>query len=242
MPKCNNGVDMVARATAGFNGAAYMSGSGGLGSITGTSVSLTSVTGPTGSTGGPPHNTGVLIGMVITTGTVYGVILQHTAGPPAVITVDQWYNPASASGATGTTPSTGSYVISPGSFPAVWMGLTTATRTIPSAPNADAFLTNDGTTISEVWNSGGGLNRAMPSFAHTVGTTTLTLTKTFTSTVSDPSSSTLNRIGLFCHAVNAAPSTTTTGVMLYETNLSAQAIITNNTTDNVTVTETVTIS
>jgi hypothetical protein len=209
------------------------------GSITATSLTLTSTTGPTGSSGGPPHNTGALIGMAIVMGQRYGIILQHTAGPPAAITIDQWYDPTSASGAVGSNPASGNWVIVPGCMSAAWIGLSVATRTIAAG---DPFLTNDGTTVSEIWNSGGGLNRAMASFAHSVGTSTLTLTKTFTSTGSDPASSTVHRIGIFLHAVNAAPSTTTTGVMVYETNLSYDAIITNNAVDNVAVTETITIS
>jgi hypothetical protein len=59
---------------------------------------------------------------------------------------------------------------------------------------------------------------------------------------SDPASSTVHRVGVFVHAVDAAPSTTTTGIMVYETNLSADAIMTNNGSDQLTVTETVTIS
>jgi hypothetical protein len=237
--KVNNGVDTIARQSAGFLGASYMTGAGGLGSITATSVSLTGVTGPTGSSGGPPHNTGTLIGMTISTASRYGVILQHTAGPPAVITVDQWYDPTSATGAVGSNPATGTYLITPGNFAAAWIGLTVATRTIAAA---DPFLTNDGTTVSEIWNGSGGLNRAMGSYSHTVGTATYSLAKTFTSTGTDPASSTVHRIGIFQHAVNAAPTTTTTGMLVYETNLPSDAIITNNGTDSLTITETVTIS
>jgi hypothetical protein len=207
--------------------------------ITGTSISLTGATGPTASSGGPPHNTGLLIGMAIVIQQVYGVILQHTVGPPMVLTIDQWYNPASATGAVASNPTTANWVIVPGNVAAAWIGLTVATRTIAAA---DPFLTNDGTTVSELWNASGGLNRAIAAYAHTVGAATATLTKTFTTTGTDPASSTVHRIGVFEHGVNAAPSTTTTGVMIYETNLSSDAILTNNGTDNLTVTETVTIS
>lgn len=238
MAKTNNGFDAVARQNGGFLGAAYMTGTVAA-SITATSLSLTGITGPTGSSGGPPHNTGALIGMAIVMGQRCGIILQHTAGPPMVLTIDQWYDPTSSSGAVGSTPSSGNWVIVPGNVAAAWMGLSTATRTIAAA---DAFLTNDGSTISELWNSGGGLNRAMAAWGHTVGAATFTLTHTFTTTVSDPASSTVNRIGVFQHGVGAAPTTTTTGIMIYETNLSAQAILTNNGTDNVSITETITIS
>lgn len=238
MSKSNNGIDAIARQNLGFLGAAYMTGTAAT-AITGTSISLTGATGPTASSGGPPHNTGSLIGMAIVMGQAYGVILQHTVGPPMVLTIDQWYNPASASGAVATSPTTANWVIVPGNVAAAWIGLTIATRAIAAA---DPFLTNDGTTVSELWNSGGGLNRAIAAFAHTVGAATATLTKTFTTTVSDPASSTVHRIGIFQHGVTVAPTTTTTGIMIYETNLSSDAILTNNGTDNLTVTETVTVS
>lgn len=231
-------MDAIARQNVGFNGAAYMTGTAAT-SITATGLSLTSTTGPTGSSGGPPHNTGLLIGMAIVMGQRYGIILQHTAGPPMVLTIDQWYDPTSASGAVGSSPTTANWVIVPGNAPAAWIGLSVATRALAAA---DPFLTNDGTTVSEIWNSSGGLNRAIAAYAHTVGAATMTLTKTFTTTAQDPASSTVHRIGVFIHAVNAAPSTTTTGVMIYETNLSSDAILTNNGTDNLTVTETITIS
>jgi hypothetical protein len=237
MSKVNNGIDAIAAQSANVVAAAYMQGAGGVGSITATSASLTGVTGPTGSSGGPPHNTGALIGKMLVLGARYGVILQHTAGPPAVITLDQWTDPAT--GLVGTTPATGQYVIVPGNAPAAYMGLSVATLTIAAT---HPFLTNDGTTVSEIWNGSGGLNRAIAAYAHTVGTATYTLTKTFTSTGTDPASSTVHRVGIFQHQVAAAPSTTTTGIMVYETNLSADAIITNNGTDSLTVTETVTIS
>lgn len=237
MSKVNNGIDCIAAQSAGYGAAAYLAGAGGVGSITATSASLTGVTGPSSSSGGPPHNTGALIGKSLILGARYGTILQHTVGPPAVITIDQWTDPTT--GAIGSNPATGQYVIAPGNAPAIYMGLSVATLTIAAT---HAFLTNDASTVSEIWNSGGGLNRALAAYAHTVGTATYTLTKPFTSTGSDPASSTVHRVGIFQHQVAAAPSTTTTGIMVYETNLSADAIITNNGTDSLTVTETVTIS
>lgn len=238
MSKVNNGIDTIARQVGNLFGAAYNTGTAA-GSITGTSLTLTSTTGPSASSGGPPHNTGALIGCVIVMGQRYGIILQHTVGPPAALTIDRWYDPTAPGGAAGSAPTTANWVIVPGNAPAAQLGLSVATLTIAAA---HAFLTNDASTVSEIWNSGGGLNRALGTYAHTVGTSTYTLTKTWTSTVSDPSSSTVHRVGVFVHAVDAAPSTTTTGMMVYETNLSADAIITNNASDQLTVTETVTIS
>lgn len=74
-----------------------------------------------------------------TTGLVYGVIMSNTA---TVLTVDQWYNPASTTGAAGTTPaSTALYAITPGMGVANWIGLSTD-ATAPAA--ADVLRTADG--------------------------------------------------------------------------------------------------
>lgn len=244
MAKSVNGRDCIAAQSAAFTSAAYLASAGGVASITATSASCTGITGPTGSTAsqgaGNPHNTGVLIGKMIILGARFGTILQHTLGPPMVLTIDQWTDPTT--GLVGSNPTTGQYVITPGNAPAVYMGLSTATRAIGGPPTVDTFLTNDGSAISELWVSGGGLNRALAGYGHTIGASTYTLTKLFTSTGSDPASSTIHRVGIFQHQVAATPTTATTGIMVYETDLSADAIITNNGTDSLTVTETVTIT
>jgi hypothetical protein len=234
--KVNNGIDAIAAQSGSYVAAAYLASAGGVASITATSASCTSITGPTASSGGPPQ-TGLLVGKTFILGARTATILQHTVGPPMVLTLDQWTDPTT--GAVGSNPTTGQYIIAPGNAPAVYMGLSVATLAISAS---HAFLTNDASTVSEIWNSGGGLNRALAAYAHTLGTATYTLVKTFTSTGSDPASSTVHRVGIFQHQVAAAPTTTTTGIMIYETNLSADAIITNNGTDSLTVTETVTIS
>lgn len=95
----------------------------------------------------------------------------------------------------------------------------TADATAPAA--GDTVLTSEQTT--------NGLARAQATYAHTAGTNTTTLTKTFTYTGS--SSVTLAKIGIF----NASSS----GTMGYETLLNATATVTTN-GDNVTVTETIT--
>jgi hypothetical protein len=236
MSKVNNGIDAIAAQSGSLTAASYMTGTSTT-APTATTFPMDGATMPSASSGGPPHNTGALLGKVVVRANRYGIILQHSATAATGLTIDQWYDPTT--GVVGSTPAAGQWVIAPGNAPAAQMGLSVATRAIAAA---DPFLTNDGTTVSEIWNSGGGLNRALAAYAHTVGTNTYTLTKTFTSTGSDPASSTVHRVGIFLHAVGAAPSTTTTGLMVYETNLSADAIITNNGTDSLTVTETVTIT
>lgn len=99
--------------------------------------------------------------------TVYGVIVSNTS---TVLTVDQWYDPTSTSGAAGTTPnSTGAYVILPGQNPAAWLALT-SDATSPTA--SDTTLASEATT--------NGFARAVGTYAHTAAATTYTLTKLFT--------------------------------------------------------------
>lgn len=98
---------------------------------------------------------------------VYGVIVSNTA---TVLTVDQWYNPASATGAAGTTPNaTGQYQILPGQNPASWLALSSSA----AAPtSADTTLATEATT--------NGFARAVGSYSHTAAATTYSLVKTFT--------------------------------------------------------------
>src|SRR5579859_927012 len=70
---------------------------------------------------------------------VYGVVLTNTA---TVLTVDQWYDPTSTSGAAGTTPNaTGFYNVLASLGPMLWIGLSTDATT-PAA--ADVLRTADG--------------------------------------------------------------------------------------------------
>lgn len=150
--KVNNGIDAIALQSGGLLGGAFMTSAGGV-TVGATSASLTSVTGPTSSSGGPPHNTGTLIGKTIVLGARYGVILQHTAGPPAVLTLDRWYDPTNPGGTAGSNPASGTYVITQNQ-PAAFMGLSVATLAVSAA---HAFLTNDAATVSELWSTAGGI-------------------------------------------------------------------------------------
>jgi hypothetical protein len=236
MTQSSNALDIISRQTGIFHGATYMTGTA-MGSITSTSCTLTGTTFPSNPSGTPAN--GELVGALLVTAQVYGVILTYTSTSPAAITIDQWYSPTSSSGASTSNPSSGNWVVVPAFLPAVWMGLSTSTA---AAVSTNAYLSQTGTSVSEIWNSGGGLNRAMSSSAHTVGQSTVVLTKTFTTTTADPGTSTVTTMGVFQHAVNAAPTTTTTGMMVYNTALSANAVLTNNGTDNVQITDTITVS
>jgi hypothetical protein len=105
-----------------------------------------------------------------------------------------------------------------------YLGLT-ANATAPSA--ADTSLTGEITT------AGGGLIRKQAVYAHTNGTTTATLTATFTANGTDALPVTVAKFGAF----NAS----TAGTMGLETLLSATAPYTAS-GDNMTLTDTITLS
>jgi hypothetical protein len=97
--------------------------------------------------------------------------------------------------------------------------------------NSTAPAGGDTTLTGEITTASGGLIRAQATYAHTTGTNTTTLTKTFTANGSDVLPVTIAKIGVF----NASSS----GTMAYETLLSASATL-NIVGDNVAITETVT--
>jgi hypothetical protein len=150
---------------------------------------------------------------------VYGVIISNTT---TAITVDRWYNPATPTGAAGTAPTTGQFIILPGNAPCWYMGISTAT----SVALTDIALASEQTT--------NGLGRAPATFAHTFSNSstnnTYTLTNTFTYTGSG--GVTLDSIGIF----DAASS----GIPLFTTVMSASATVTAS-GDSVTVTDTITM-
>lgn len=99
--------------------------------------------------------------------------------------------------------------------------------------NATAASAASTTLTAEIATAGGGLLRAQAAYAHTNGTATGTLTKTFTANGTDALPVTLAKIGLFDAA--------TVGTMGHETLLNATATL-NASGDNVAITETVTIT
>lgn len=102
---------------------------------------------------------------------------------------------------------------------------------IAVSANATAASASNTTLPGEITTAGGGLLRAQASYAHTGGTNTTTLTKTFTANGSDSLPVTLAKIGVF----NASSS----GTLGYETLLNATATLTIS-GDNIVITETVT--
>jgi len=123
---------------------------------------------------------------------VFGVIVSNTA---TVLTIDQWYNPAT--GAAGTTPNaTGTYCIIPGQFPAPYMAVSS---TVFTPANTDTTLSGELTT--------NGFTRALGTWAHTAAASTYTLTHTWTAS----GTQTINNEAQF-----GAVNTTAGGVMPFE--------------------------
>lgn len=194
---------------------------------------ITSDTGTSGTAGNAPTATTLTdttkawttnqwAGHTVTTGGVIGVVLSNTA---TVLTIDRWATPGSLGGGAAGTPAGGAtYVVTPGNQPATWIALTANTST-PSTGGSDTTLTGEITT------AGGGLIRASAVYAHTAGTNTYTLTKTFTANGSDTLPVTIAKIGVF-QGQNG-------GRLLFETLLSTTATLSAS-GDNVQITETVT--
>lgn len=153
----------------------------------------------------------------VTTAPVYGNIVSNTT---SVITIDQWWT---VSDGTGTTPgSTNALHIAPGGISACrFMALTT---------NASAASASNTTLAGEITNNGAA--RALATYAHTYGNSTLTLQKAFSITGTITA---IHRAGLFT-ALTAAGA----DPMIYETVLNVDATVANG--DTLTVTWTGTLS
>jgi hypothetical protein len=121
----------------------------------------------------------------------------------------------------GTTPgTTANYAIYPTCRPR-WMGLT---ENASAASASNTALTGEITT--------GGANRQLATYAHTGGTNTYTMQKTFTISASFPA---IHRMGMF-----TASNTTAGGIMVFEAVLNADANVISG--DSLQVTQTVTLS
>lgn len=99
--------------------------------------------------------------------------------------------------------------------------------------NSTSPAAGDTTLTGEIATASGGLIRAQATYAHTNGTSTFTLTKTFTSNGNDSLPVTVAKVGIF----NAASG----GSLVWETLLGTTATISAS-GDSLTVTETVTVS
>ena len=149
----------------------------------------------------------------LTTAPVYGNIGSNSA---TVFTIDQWWNAADG---TGTTPAaTNGYMAVPSCTPR-FMALT---ENAAAAAATDTALTGELTT--------GGASRALATFAHTAGTSTYTMSKTFSITATFPA---IHKGALF-----TASNPTAAGIMVFEAVLNADASVING--DSLAVTATIT--
>ena len=136
-----------------------------------------------------------------------------------VLTVDAWRN---ADESAGNTPgTTANYAIYP-SFRMQYMGVTVDTG---------AAAAGDTTLASE--QTGNGLARALATYAHTGGTATLTLAKTYSVTAG--TAQLIHKMALF-----NCSNTTAGGIMGFEAVLNADANVING--DSLAITDTITLS
>ena len=108
-----------------------------------------------------------------------------------------------------------------------------AANYIALTANSGAPAAGDTTLTGEITTASGGLVRAQATPAHSNGTSTYTLTKTFTANGSDVLPVTIAKIGVF----NASSS----GTMMFETLLGTTATLSAS-GDQLTVTDTITLT
>lgn len=208
--KVNTGNTKEALALAGGTQIGYVNTSG---AITYTATAVT----PTTS---PAWTVNQWAGKFIIVGAVYGICVSNTA---TAATVDQWYNPATPTGAAGATPAANtSFAILGGAAPANVMALTNTASFAPAA--TDTALSGEQTAS--------GLGRKFASFTYTTGTNSYQLAATWTYT-----GSTLVAI---TGAATFDVITPSAGVMLHETALASAANVNAN-GDQATMTQTVTM-
>lgn len=112
-------------------------------------------------------------------------------------------------------------------------GGTATAKYMAVTANSTAPAAGDTALTGEITTAGGGLLRAIATYAHTNGTNTATLTKTFTANGSDSLPVTLAKIGI----LDAASA----GNLVFATLLSSTATLSAS-GDSTTITDTVTIS
>jgi hypothetical protein len=204
----NGGRDMAAAMLAGQTGF-------GVSGTIATGSSSTSITATA-----TPFVASAYIGQIViaeesTNCPVWGVIVSNTT---SVLTIDGWKN---GDGSAGNTPgTTANYCILPGAAPYRYMALT------QDAAAASAASTALATEITS-----GGCGRALATYAHTLGTSTATLVKSFS--VSGTFAA-IHKIGLF------QLSTASSSVEGFEVVLNADASVVSG--DTLQVTWTLTIS
>ena len=215
------GVSQNVMTTANNGGrdqvAAMLGGKLGFG-VSGTIATASSATSLTAT--GTPFVADAYIGNIVvaeesTNSPVHATISTNTT---SVLTVDAWRN---GDDSTGNTPgATANYHIIAGNAAARYIALT---ENASAASASSTALTGEITT--------GGCGRALGTYAHTLGASTLTLTKSFSVTGTFPA---IHRAGLF------QVSTASSSLLSFETVLNADANVVNG--DTLQVTWTITIS
>ena len=100
--------------------------------------------------------------------------------------------------------------------------------------NSSAAAATDTTLTGEIVTAGGGLLRALGTYAHTTSTSVYTITKTFTTNGSDSLPVTIAKVGIFDTATSG-------GALVFETLLGTTATLSAS-GDTLTITQTVTLS
>jgi len=112
-------------------------------------------------------------------------------------------------------------------------GGTATAAYIALTANSTTPATSDTTLTGEITTAGGGLIRALGTYAHTAGTSTYTITKTFTVNGSDSLPVTVAKVGLL--------TASSSGTLVFSTLLSSTATLSAS-GDTLTITQTVTLS
>jgi hypothetical protein len=204
----NGGRDQVAAMLGGALGF-------GVSATIATNSSATSLTATA-----TPFVASAYIGQIVvaeesTNAPVHGTIISNTT---SALTIDAWRN---GDDSTGNTPgTTANYHILAGNAPARYIALT---ENASAASAASTSLTGEITT--------GGCGRALGTYAHTLGASTLTLTKTFSVSATFPA---IHRAGLF------QVSTASSAILSFETVLNADANVISG--DSLQVTWTITLT
>lgn len=197
--------------------AAMLGGALGFG-VSGTIATASSSTSLTATA--TPFVASAYIGQIVvaeetTNAPVHATISSNTT---SVLTVDAWRN---GDDSTGTTPgSTANYHIIAGNAAARYIAIT---ENAGAASASDTALTGEITT--------GGCGRALGTYAHTLGASTLTLTKSFSVSATFPA---VHKAGLF------QVSTASSSIMSFETVLNADANVLSG--DTLQITWTITLS
>ena len=112
-------------------------------------------------------------------------------------------------------------------------GGTATAAYIALTANSTAPAVGDTSLTGEIATASGGLIRAVGTYAHTAGTSTYTITKTFTANGSDSLPVTVAKVGLL--------TASSSGTLVFSTALSPTATVSAS-GDTLTITQTVTLS